>query len=185
MKRIKLTMINEDITGCPLVPLRDGFSFRPWQPDDKQTWAEIETAAKEFPSLEAALRRFTDEFTGFEAELQSRCLILQTEDGKPIGTAMGWYNEEFRDGSYGRLHWVSITPEYQGLGLARPLITRAIDVMKRQHIKAYLNTYTVNHKAIRLYLDYGFRPLLQTEDCLEGWGIVGQVLGQEIPIPKP
>jgi len=173
-------MINEDIISCPLVPLTEGFSFRPWQPGDAKTWAEIETAAGEFPDVQAALSRFSAEFTGYEDELKARCLILQTRENKPVGTAMGWYNKEFRDGSYGRLHWVSIIPAYQGLGLARPLVTSTIDLIKKNHAKAYLSTYTTNYKAIKLYLDYGFRPLIQTEDCLEGWEIAAKVLGKEL-----
>lgn len=180
MKHIKLSMINEDITSCPLVPLKEGFSFRYWRPGDEEIWAEIETAAGEFSDLEAALRRFADEFTGFEDELKERCRILESKDKEPIGTSMGWYNREFRDGSFGRLHWVSIVPAYQGLGLARPLVTHAIDLMKAHHTKAYVTTQTTSYKAIKLYLDYGFRPLMHTEDCQEGWQIVAKTLGKKL-----
>ncbi len=180
MKHIRLWMTNEDIRSCPLVPLKKGFNLRPWQGGDEQVWAEIETQAGAFPNLQAALTRFNDEFGGLEQDLQSRCLILQTSYGVPIGTSMGWFDKEFRDGTYGRLHWVGIIPSYQGLGLARPLVTHAIHRMKEQHTKACLATQTTSYKGIKLYLDYGFRPLTQTENCLEGWNIVSEVLGQSL-----
>lgn len=180
MKPIRLWMINEEIRSCPLAPLKEGFNLRPWQIGDTQVWAEIITQAGEASHLQAALTRFTAEFSGLEQLLQSRCLILQTRDGQPIGTAMGWLNKEFGDGTYGRLHWVSIIPEYQGLGLARPLVTHAIERMKSDHTKAYLKTQTTSYKGIKLYLDYGFRPFMQSEDCLEGWEIVSRVLKQDL-----
>src|SRR5690554_2990379 len=156
MKQIKLTMINEDIHHTPRLPLKAGFAFRPWQGGDEQIWAELETQAGEFASVDEALTRFRQEFAGYEEELASRCVILQTREQEPVGTVMGWYDKGFADGSYGRLHWVSIKPAYQGQGLARPLVTEGIQLMKPHHTKAYLTTQTTSYKGIKLYLDYGF-----------------------------
>ena len=167
MKPIRLAMVNDNIIPCPRMSLPNGYKFRYFQPGDAETWAYIVTPAGEFSSFVAAMARFFNEFTGAESQLWNRCLILETDDKQPIGTAMGWYNEKFRDGSYGRLHWVSIIPPYQGKGLARPLVTHAIHLMKPYHSKAYLTTQTTSYKGIKLYLDYGFRPLIQKDDCLE------------------
>ena len=182
MKHTRLTMINDNILPCPLAPLPRGYHFRFYKPGDGLIWAEIVTQADEFPALEAALDRFNREFSNADHQLSSRCLILETDSNQPIGTAMGWFNQDFRDGSYGRLHWVSIIPPYQGKGLARPLITHAIDLMKTHHSKAYLTTRIKSYKGIKLYLDYGFRPLIQSDDCRMGWNIVSKILNMEIPI---
>lgn len=180
MKRIRLAMINDNILPCPLVPLPNGYTFRFFRPDDTEIWAQIVSQAGEFPTLEAAAARFSNEFTDHESQLRTRCLVLEADDNQPIGTAMGWYNKDFRDGHYGRLHWVSIIPPYQGKGLARPLVTHTIHLMKPYHIKAYLTTQTTSYKGIKIYLDYGFRPLIQKKDCLEGWRIVEETLNMEI-----
>jgi hypothetical protein len=78
MKHIRLTMINDHILPCPLTPLPRGYHFRFYKTGDKPIWAEIVTQAGEFPTLEAALDRFNQEFSNAEHQLSSRCLILET-----------------------------------------------------------------------------------------------------------
>lgn len=180
MKRIRLTMVNENLRNCPIAPLPPGFRFRYFTDDDEEAWIKILTQAGEFPTVAMAQERFQNEFSSSFQRLQERAFFVETEQGKPVGTAMGWYNPAFRDGNYGRLHWVAIMPPYQGKGLARPLVTKALQIMKKEHTKAYLTTRPRSYKGIRLYLDYGFKPVRQTADCQEGWDLVAKILGIKI-----
>ena len=182
MREVRLTMVNERLSSSPAVPLPSGFRFRYFADQDQETWINILTQASEFPTLEAAQDRFQTEFTSTLPELGKRAVFLETNEGLPVGTAMGWYNTEFRDGNYGRLHWVSIIPSYQGKGLARPLVTKALKILEANHTKAYLTTRPRSYKGIKLYLDYGFKPLTQTEHCREGWDLVAKTLGISIPL---
>lgn len=176
MLTTRLFMLNTDLSTIPLVPLPEGYNFRFYQRGDELLWSQIETEAKEFDQVEDALTRFRTEFAGFEAELEECCLLLETKDQEPIGTAMAWSNPEFRDGSYGRLHWISLLPTYQGLGLARPLITRALKIMQERYTQGYLTTRQRNYKAIKLYFDYGFKPLVHNHDELVAWRNVEDIL---------
>lgn len=172
----RLTMINENLQGTPLIALPQGYYFRFFQTAETRIWTNILTKAGEFPTEDAAAERFINEFSFEQMALKDRLLFITNEDGTPIGTAMGWYNLEFKDGNYGRLHWVSIIPEFQGKGLARPLVTKALQIMEEKHQKAYLTTRPRSFKGIKLYLDYGFKPLLTTPDCLAGWKLVENLL---------
>ncbi|NMA61609.1 MAG: GNAT family N-acetyltransferase [Firmicutes bacterium] len=177
MRETRLTMINESLLEIPVVTLPQGFRFRYFKEQDEETWIRILTQAGEFPTEEAARERFRNEFSSSIGDLKERTLFIDTQEGESVGTAMGWYNTEFRDGTYGRLHWVSIIPNFQGQGLARPLVTQALKIMKEKHNKAYLTTRPRSYKGIKLYLDYGFKPLMQTKQCAQGWNLVEEFLG--------
>jgi len=76
---------------------------------------------------------------------------------KVIGTATAWLGRDYKDGSYGRVHWVAIRPAYQGQGLSRPLMSEVLRALKRLgHERAYLTTSRRRPIAIRLYKSFGF-----------------------------
>lgn len=175
-------MINNDLAACPLTPLPPGFKFRFFRRGESKIWAQITTQAGEFPNLPAALKRFRREFIQEKENLFKRCIFLETTENQAVGTAMGWYNHDFGDGFYGRLHWVAIIPAYQGRGLARPLISQALHIIRQHHGKAYLSTGTRSFKAIKLYLDYGFEPFIQTKEHRRGWRLIEKILNTELKL---
>lgn len=180
MKETRLAMINDGPLETTVVALPEGYHFRFFQDGDEQIWVKILTLAGEFATKQAATERFQNEFDQVRDHLKERMIFIVTEDNQAVGTAIGWYNEEFKDGCYGRLHWVSIVPEFQGRGLARPLVTKALKIMEEEHRKAYLTTRPRSYKGIKLYLDYGFKPLLTTETCIAGWNLVEELLDVKI-----
>ncbi|HHY08986.1 MAG TPA: GNAT family N-acetyltransferase [Firmicutes bacterium] len=172
-------MINKNLAPGPSKQLPPGFRLRFYQQGERAAWARITTQAGEFAHVSAALERFQNEFGPKEAQLPERCLFLENDAKIPIGTAIGWYGR-LRSRLLGRLHWVAIIPAYQGLGLARPLISRAINVMAKFHTKAYLTTGTGSFKGIKLYLDYGFKPLIETEKHKIGWRRIEKILNIDL-----
>ncbi|NLJ79997.1 MAG: GNAT family N-acetyltransferase [Firmicutes bacterium] len=186
MKNIRLIMINEDLSRHSPIPLQPGFKFRFFQDGDQETWAEIEAQAQEFPNIEAARARFQQEFRKQRKELSKRCFFLLDPAGKPVGTAMGWYgSSQFEGLLYGRLHWIAIIPSYQSLGLGRPLISQAVEVLKQFHKKAFLVTRPRNYRAIRIYLDFGFKPHLTAKEQHRGWRQVEEILKTAILSAAP
>ena len=72
---------------------------------------------------------------------------------------------EARDG---RLHGGnSSTP---GRKLARPLMQNKR--LQSFHDKAYLTSQTTSWIAIKIYLDFGFVPLLESADCRDAWRLL-------------
>ncbi len=177
MQARTVTMIHANpLPLRPTIPMPEGFRLRCLRPDEGPVWARIERTVNEFPSMEAALARFQWEFAPFPQQLSQRCFLVETTAGEPVGTTSAWYHAAFQGGLWGRIHWVAILPEYQGLGLARPLLVAALNRMALFHRRAFLDSDTSRIKALRLYLDYGFRPRLETDADTTAWSIVAQQL---------
>ncbi|MDF2716699.1 MAG: hypothetical protein K0R28_3624, partial [Paenibacillus sp.] len=139
----------------------------------------IEHAVDEFKSTEAAMRRFTEEFAPHIAEMEKRCLFVIDAQGLPIGTTTAWYGL-LNGNRIGRIHWVAVIPEHQGKKLSKPLLSAALRTLAQFHEQAYLTTQTTSYKAVGMYLNYGFEPVMQTPECTEGWKWIGRLLGKRI-----
>jgi GNAT superfamily N-acetyltransferase len=97
-------------------------------------------------------------------------LFLLDGDGRPIGTSTGWSDDFSNRTVPGRVHWVAIHPQHQGRKLAKPLLSRTLELLRGLgHPSAYLMTSTGRIPAITLYLRYGFVPTIKTAEQREGW----------------
>jgi len=122
------------------------------------------------------MRRFAEEFGSRIREMQENCFFLLCGE-RPVGTATAWYNEDFLGQSCGRLHWVAIHPDFQGRGLAKPMISLALKSLRKRYTRCYLTTDTHRLRAIRIYLDFGFEPHTATDLQREAWSRVAVELG--------
>lgn len=179
MKRIKLKMVRNDLQKIPEYLLPEGFRFRFFQKGDEKTWAKIETLAGEFENEEAALERFSTEFGAHIDDMMERCLFIENEQGEAIATTTAWYGD-LRGTIEGRIHWVGVIPTYQGRGLAKPLLSKAMNILKEHHRSAYLTSQTTSYQAINMYLNYRFEPYLLEETCEEAWRLMEEVLERDI-----
>lgn len=176
---IPLVMVRHDLEGIPELPVPAGYRIRTFVPGDEAAWARVETAAGEFTGEAQALDRFTSEFGPHLAEMEERCLLLESGQDGIVGTATAWRNPGFRGSDHGRLHWVAVAPSHQCRGLGRLLVVRALLLMRRWHERAYLTTQTSSWIAVHLYLDLGFVPFLGVPEQEEGWAL----LRREAPHP--
>ena len=147
--------------GAPVLPyvLPDGFRFAFWGDGDEASWARIETSVLEFPSEFAALVDFTEKFLPYRDELRRRCLFVENAEGAKIATSTAWWQfigEERRPW----LHWVAVDPQYQGLGLGKAVVARAVGLLAELEGDAdfFLHTQTWSYKAIGIYKANGFLP---------------------------
>jgi ribosomal protein S18 acetylase RimI-like enzyme len=174
---IELVMVLDDLSQLPRFPLPSGYSFRGFREGEGELWARIETSAGEFASVEQAIEHFRKEFGGFQRELGKRCLFVQTEGGEPVGTAMAWYGTLLPGGMAGRLHWVGIRKEYQGRGIGKPLVSRAMELLSARHDRTYLTTQRSSLAAIKIYLDFGFLPYITERVQEKEWSEISKQLG--------
>jgi len=147
--------------GTPLAafPLPGGFRFTFFRDGDETSWARIETSVLEFASEFAALMHFKEKFMPFPDELRRRCLFVENETGEKVATAMAWWSVvEGRRRAW--LHWVGVTPAYQGLGLGKAIVSRVTELMTELEGEAdfFLSTQTWSYKAIRIYMTNGYEP---------------------------
>jgi ribosomal protein S18 acetylase RimI-like enzyme len=81
-------------------------------------------------------------------------LLKSVADHKIIGSS--WITT---DGRRAYLHHFGIMPEYQGLGLAKLLMTHSMEFIFELGLQVKLEVHTNNFKALELYKKYGFEPL--------------------------
>jgi len=153
----RVVMIRPTLTGLPWYDCPPGFRIRWYRSGDEEHWVRIHQLADHYNKASLAL--FENQFGGGRPELGLRMAFLEAPDGRVVGTAAAWWSDSFRDGVWGRVHWVAIEPNRQGKGLSKPLLA-AVCLRLRElgHERAYLTTATVRIPAINLYLRFGFVP---------------------------
>ena len=60
----------------------------------------------------------------------------------------------------GRIHWVAVSSSHMGRGLAKVLLSAALQCIHRHHARCFLTTQTTSARAVGLYLQLGFVPLI-------------------------
>ncbi len=180
MQDFPITMIRSNLDDLPSYALPDGYHIRTFSRGEEGVWADIEVAVSGFESREQALARFDGEFGSHLDEMEDRCFFLiHDETGWIIGTTTAWYDPDFQGENYGRIHWVAITPEFQGKKLAKPMLSAAMARLAQSHARAYLKTHTICSRAINIYLDFGFVPFVDSPQGAQAW----RMLAQEIRHP--
>ena len=153
-------------TPIPEFDLPEGFIFTQYKSGDEKAWAKIETSVLEFDDELDALLYFQREFLKIPSEAERRCIFIENDKGEKIATASAWhaYSGIRRDPI---LHWVSVRPEYQGLGLGKALISKITQIMLDLDgdMDFYLHTQTWSHKAVGIYQKFGYEMIQDQQIC--------------------
>ena len=161
-------MVRTNLDNVPEFVLPAGFVLRWYQPGDEADWLRIHLAADHYNEITPTL--FHQQFSLDENLLRERQCYLLDPHGKVIGMAAAWFNNNFEGERCGRVHWVAILPEQQGKGLSRPIMTATCRRLRELgHDRAYLSTSTARLPAIRLYLRFGFEPLIRSREDAQVW----------------
>jgi ribosomal-protein-alanine N-acetyltransferase len=81
-------------------------------------------------------------------------VMVEKENGRICGTS--WMTFDSRRI---HLHHFGILPEYQGNGLAKPLLKESLKFVKKKGYQVKLEVHKTNMKAINLYKKAGFKCL--------------------------
>lgn len=150
--------------------LPSGYKFVFW--NDKSNindWINIHIETGEFASLTEAKNVF-DKFYGlFYSELNKRCFFIEDEFKNKVATATLSPANEF--GYNCVIDWLAVSGKSQGKGLSKPLIAKCLEVAKKLgYNKILLHTQTTTWLAAKLYLDFGFKPMVLEDK--KGWEIL-------------
>ena len=172
IKYIELLMKYDDISDYKKYELPEGFHYEFYKPGDEEELVMIHIESGEFTSVEMGLKCFHDFYDSFIEELPKRCVfIVDNVTGEKVGTATISLLTEPEQGYNGAVDWVAIKKRYQGRHLAKPLISKFMEIANNVgHSKLILHTQTNTWLAGKLYLDYGFE-ILNKEEKL-GWSIL-------------
>jgi len=174
-------MVRPNLDNVPEFTLPTGFALRWYQPGDEAHWQRIHVRAdcyneimpelfrkqfgtegkRELPAVPASEPR-----RGMNSALHELCrrqCYLLDPKGEVIGTGTAWFDNDFEGARWGRVHWVALVPEYQGQGLSKRLMTALCRRLRELgHDRAYLSTSAARIPAVKLYLQFGFKPMLRT-----------------------
>lgn len=177
MDQTSLYMVRRDLKTIPDYRIFDDeFTIRLIEPDEQREWPSLTFAAGEFTTLYAAIERFKREFGPHIDEFYKRNLVLTYRQKTIVGTATAWFSDDFRGQPMGRLHYFAIHPDFQGKNLARPLLCATMRKLAEFHTNAYLSTQPRSVIAIRLYLEFGFHPLLSDDSSRMKWLLLKDLL---------
>jgi len=174
LKNYSVRMIREHMDNIPDIPFPKGFGIRNYRLGEGHIWTRIEKAAE--PFFEIDDRLFDREFGHHLRVMEDRSFFVITDEGEEIGTITAWWQPNWKDKEWGQIHWVAIHPDYQGLGLSKPMMTVAMRRLKQSHNRAFLGSSTGRIAAVKIYLDFGFHPDMESENSLEAWREVASVL---------
>jgi GNAT superfamily N-acetyltransferase len=152
-----------------------GYTMRSFRDGDRQTWLSVEEASETFGKITG--QSFDGSFCGDLRVLRRRMFFLVGPDGRDCGTISAWYDRRYRRMTWGRIHWLAITPAHRGKGLSKAMMTYAMNRLKAfGHRRAMLATQTPRIAAIKTYLDFGFVPDMTAEDAECRWAMVREVI---------
>ena len=167
MKSFGVTMIRLDMRNIPQHALPPGYAMRAYRPADEELWVAINNQADTLQDI--TLKDFEDSYSGDIEGLRERMFFLREEGGRDVGTVTAWYDNERFGRRFGRIHWLAIMPEFQGRGLAKPMMTVAMNRLAELHDRAFLTTSTARPIAIKVYLNFGFVPCIHRDEDEEAW----------------
>lgn len=168
-------MVHRNIAQAPRYEMPAGYAMRFYREGDVTTWVRVQLAAEKLfvPSAED----FTKSMPGDTTHLATRVMFLVDPAGEDIGTITAWDDSDLDGTPMGHIHWVAIVPAAQGLGLGKPMMSAALDAMRRRgDTAAWLETNTARVPALNLYLQFGFVPHVRNDEERDGWKAVAPAL---------
>ncbi|MCX5660827.1 MAG: GNAT family N-acetyltransferase [Planctomycetota bacterium] len=167
MANCPVVLVRHDMLNLPIVPMPAGYSMRPMALSDAAEWEDVWIDAEPFVAIRRGL--FMEQFGKDPEAIPQRCFLLVGPDGSTQGTISAWYDRNFKGGDWGRIHWVAVKKASQGKGLARAMMSFAMQELKKRHTRAELDTSTGRVGAIKVYLDFGFVPDMDAPHAAEAW----------------
>lgn len=168
---MNIYMIRENGAPIPQYPLPEGYVIEPLGPDEGDKWEQVllDTGFSE-QDLSGG---FENAFAPYKEHFDRVLMLKDCQTGNCIGTTSAWFNHDWQGGSWGQIHWVGISKAYQGRGLAKPLMSAAMNILVARHERSFLETQPIRDKAIRMYIGYGFVPYVIRPEEKEGWRQLG------------
>jgi GNAT superfamily N-acetyltransferase len=162
-------MLRSNLDKLPDFPLPPGFSFRWFRAGDEPEWVRIQTLSDQLNAI--SLKLFHSELSVSDL-LPTTQFYLLAPNTAAIGTATAW-SKELDGKRIGRVHWVAVVPEFQGRGLGKAVLSFCCRRLRELgYDQAFLSTSSARIPAINLYLNFGFEPLIATDEERLVWNDV-------------
>lgn len=193
IEEISTFMIKHDTDSFPKYSLPEGYSFDFYKEGNEADWVRLEIGIGQFESEERALRCFNNEFLiNQRLDPRENLLFVKNPEGKIVATGALW-DGDFLGERLRRIHWIAVSDECRGLGIAKAIISRIMELNSalKSDKPIYLWSGTRYYPAIAIYLSFGFeyyegeldpQGLLSPEDYVrknqKGIKIVKEKIGE-------
>ena len=174
VENIHLLMIKEELDFNEK-KLPEGYKFVMYEPGMVDKWVDIQVASGHILDRTEGETYFKEVFLKKENLLKDLMVFIENENGELVGTGAIWEGKHFPEdkNKQMRLHWIAVDPKHGGKGLAKALVSQLLNIFKDKKIGEglYLSTQTCSYVAIKIYLDFGFKPY-DLKNNQKGWDIV-------------
>jgi GNAT superfamily N-acetyltransferase len=165
-------MAMENIAAAPRFPVPKDFLLRNYKSGDADNWLTLHREADQHNQFSETT--FQTQFDERWEELPVRQLYVE-KDGEVVATSTAWVGRAHWQEPAGRLHWVAVAPKFQNRGIGRALISATLDRLEELgDVRAYLTTSTIRPVAIKLYLDFGFAPVIRSDEEFSTWSALSR-----------
>lgn len=168
---VSIHMVRPNLADIPQFELPPHIRARTFRPGDEAVWAHIQDTADLYNHV--TVETHGRDYGTDETVLAQRQFFLEDAGGTAIGSASAWWKDAYEladGGRWGEVHWVALLPDWQGQGLARPLMTLVLNRMvELGETRAYLHTATIRLAAVNLYLRFGFVPHIYNDEQRQIW----------------
>ena len=144
------------LTTTPV--LHNGYEFRMYQDGDERKWAQLEYEIGDFDSVDEAEQYFISTYCSKKAlDITERCVFVVNEKNEIVGSCIAW-KELRNDILVASLHWLVVSPQYQGKGIGKALCQKVMQIfVVNDEFPVYIHTQPWSYKAIILYVRQGFK----------------------------
>ena len=153
-----ITMVKAPQVSTGGISLPAGYRIASYSIGDIDNWVKIVNQSDSYNDI--THETFFSEF-GSEFNVLGKMFFIVSPEGHYVATGTAWIEQTPRPdiltGEWGRVHWLSVLPDYRRKGLARILLRKIIS--KLNNIPIYLDGRSERKNAFLLYSDEGFVEL--------------------------
>ncbi len=138
--------------------LPTGYRFRKYQSGDEDSWAQLEYEIVDFDTVNDAKQYFVSTYLQNDSlDIFERCVFVVNPENEIVGSCIAW--QDLKNDIYvGSLHWLIVSPEYQGMGIGKALCRKIMQIFcENKENVIYIHTQPWSYKAIILYIHQGFK----------------------------
>ena len=158
ISKVSVSLFKKDTKTYPKFSLPEGYTFSFYKKGDEIDWARIHVEVAQFETVEQGVETFNREFiTNQRLIPEERVIFVKDPSGEIIATSALWDGEYLGELSQ-RIHWVCVTDKCTGLGIAKAMLTRLLDMYNERGYSDFIHlwTGTRNYAAIAIYKSFGF-----------------------------
>ena len=169
---MQLKMYRPAECGRPEIIVPEGFTIREMRPGEEIDWSYC---CFDSFGVESVSPEHYERMMAHDEGVRMCDVFFVCKDDKPVGTstARTEKGEPF-------LHFIAVHPDFRGHKLASPTIAAVINRhMDMGRHGCFLTTDDWRVPAVKSYLNFGYRPVLWSDDARERWEKMLRIYGIE------